>query len=842
MKFGCQTILWGIEPYNMERMLDYIADCGYEGVEFFQHPDVLTAKLGDIEALRAHCERRKLTILGFSGGPIDDRVSYLRGWKAPYVYLDSWDARAPGWLAEGYRLAVHPHYLKKGDSELTGDKMLKQHDFVVVLDTAHAALRRESMTRLLSQHWKRLAAVHITDWRPGFGRVSPMYARGFTEIGNGSLSGKEIPEVLEFLTTRGFDGFAVVEQYYSEGVIEESVLQSARWLAETKFMKPGPGQLTAQPQMFNLAESSGSAPTLSFGDPDFPVALQDLACRDVGQLYNRISDEVLRHLGKKCLAVALWSFSELDQVFALQSLRPIQTLTQELMTVIESGFAASAKAVWVPFTDAPVAEAMATALPRGAAGRWRIPVRSSWNPNQCRLMLDLFAAEPGDIQLDTIHHPFVARAVRKAFDAQMDKIALSVTADLNEAIVGTQSLLDLCREIRRITKKRLNCEAVALFIADRSKTRLSPVPADGLLGSDRQPKNDGYYEIGDGQLTTKIWQSGEPAFLGRDGSQHLPLPSKFLLDTETPSENRVLSMPVVDTARDNVGLVRCANKKGGAGGVCNFSDDDLVILDGLLQQAIPAIRLRQSELYKSEELTEISHELKRPIAALRGVLFTMRNEFAKRGVSFGHDYMGDAVAWGNLLSAVIRQLDYSNLSPKPRFERVLVIGDILAPTVTQLHWQLREAGFPPERISYEGWRMIPAIYADPNMLQQVFFNLFDNAIKYADPDRMDQFRVKVICSDEGDAFRFRVQDWGIGIPSGMKESIFNKGVRGPDEEVGPIFGTGLGLWIVQRLVKLHGGRISVTRLSNPTEFTLDLPRSLERPPERKPERKYQELT
>lgn len=102
---------------------------------------------------------------------------------------------------------------------------------------------------------------------------------------------------------------------------------------------------------------------------------------------------------------------------------------------------------------------------------------------------------------------------------------------------------------------------------------------------------------------------------------------------------------------------------------------------------------------------------------------------------------------------------------------------------------------------------LPAVWADPALLAQLFDNLIGNAFKYVAPGTPP--RVTISASDETPGWvTVRVSDNGIGIPEDQRTKVFesfHRAGRG-----GSYRGTGLGLAICKRIVERHGGSISVT--------------------------------
>ena len=104
-------------------------------------------------------------------------------------------------------------------------------------------------------------------------------------------------------------------------------------------------------------------------------------------------------------------------------------------------------------------------------------------------------------------------------------------------------------------------------------------------------------------------------------------------------------------------------------------------------------------------------------------------------------------------------------------------------------------------------RLAPGVVADIDRgaLRQVLLNLLDNAVRYGPPGQ----NVTIITSSAGDNWTLEVADEGAGIPPDERERIFAPYYRMTRDAGGAVGGTGIGLAVVRRLVKEHGGRVHV---------------------------------
>ena len=100
------------------------------------------------------------------------------------------------------------------------------------------------------------------------------------------------------------------------------------------------------------------------------------------------------------------------------------------------------------------------------------------------------------------------------------------------------------------------------------------------------------------------------------------------------------------------------------------------------------------------------------------------------------------------------------------------------------------------------------------------FNLISNAIKYS-----NMGTTIILKGDTDDKFvRIEIHNYGIGIPKGEEELIFQQWKRGGNASHASPEGTGLGLYLSRELIRALGGDLVLRRNTNPTIFELKIPR------------------
>jgi signal transduction histidine kinase len=117
-------------------------------------------------------------------------------------------------------------------------------------------------------------------------------------------------------------------------------------------------------------------------------------------------------------------------------------------------------------------------------------------------------------------------------------------------------------------------------------------------------------------------------------------------------------------------------------------------------------------------------------------------------------------------------------------------------------------------------RLDGELNGDRELMEYAVFNLLTNAVKYSPPHT----QISVTSEARGDELRISVKDQGIGVDSKELKSIFQKFYRTKRAEASGETGSGIGLSIVEQIVKVHGGKIEVaSEVGKGSCFTVVLP-------------------
>ncbi len=228
-------------------------------------------------------------------------------------------------------------------------------------------------------------------------------------------------------------------------------------------------------------------------------------------------------------------------------------------------------------------------------------------------------------------------------------------------------------------------------------------------------------------------------------------------------------------------------------------------------------KFREAEELKSTFISIISHELRTPVALIKGYVETLRREDAQWDPTVIDDSLGVIEEETDRLAAMIEDLlDASRLQAGALGLNRAELS--LAPLLERMLARFRTQSDKHE-FSLEITADLPSVNADEARLRQVLSNLLSNAVKYAPAGG----KIRLQCRQESDSVILCVQDEGPGIAAEDVTRIFDRFYRG-QEMSKRSKGTGLGLYLAKAIVEAHGGDIWVDeRVKDGARICFSLP-------------------
>src|SRR6266480_5736856 len=247
--------------------------------------------------------------------------------------------------------------------------------------------------------------------------------------------------------------------------------------------------------------------------------------------------------------------------------------------------------------------------------------------------------------------------------------------------------------------------------------------------------------------------------------------------------------------------------------------DDAGLTTGAVVLCHDITQLKRLDQIRSDFVANVSHELRTPLSILRGYIETLldnpktsREELSRiLEVMERHSkrlgLLVDDLLNLARLEASDTNLDISQVRVSELFNNVIrdwkgKLGKKNLKVVVDL---------PPDA---------PVIRADGTRLQEVLYNLLDNALKYS----RENGEIRLQAAGRGSEIVLSVSDNGIGIGKDDLPRIFERFYRADKARGRELGGTGLGLSIVKHIAQLHGGRVEAeSELGRGTTIRVLLP-------------------
>ena len=241
------------------------------------------------------------------------------------------------------------------------------------------------------------------------------------------------------------------------------------------------------------------------------------------------------------------------------------------------------------------------------------------------------------------------------------------------------------------------------------------------------------------------------------------------------------------------------------------------VLHGLVILAMDVTSQMEWEQLRREFAANVSHELKTPLTSISGIAEIMKDGMIKGDdvVHFAGHIHREAERMISLIRDTIRlsQLDEGAVD---RERQELDLYQIALETARQLEDAAQRSGVTFE---IDGGPS-PILGVGP-IVEEVIYNLMDNAVKYNVPGG----KVSVTLSDKEEAIELAVSDTGIGIPKEDIDRVLERFYRVDKSHSGTVSGTGLGLSIAKHGAALHGADLQIdSKLGRGTRVTVSWPK------------------
>lgn len=235
-----------------------------------------------------------------------------------------------------------------------------------------------------------------------------------------------------------------------------------------------------------------------------------------------------------------------------------------------------------------------------------------------------------------------------------------------------------------------------------------------------------------------------------------------------------------------------------------------------------AEQLRRLEAVRREFVSNVSHELKTPLTAIKGFVETLLDGAIDDRAQAREFLTIISRHVERMIGIIVDLLTLSQLEERPDGEQIPfeehTLRDVIACAAQLCEHSAREKAIVitvqcPEHVRCR---------INASLLEQALINLIENAIKYSD----SAAGVDVLVEDAADMTTIQVRDYGQGIPAEHLDRIFNRFYRVDKARTRKLGGTGLGLSIVKHIAQAHGGWAEVaSEVGKGSTFSIYIPRS-----------------
>ncbi len=248
------------------------------------------------------------------------------------------------------------------------------------------------------------------------------------------------------------------------------------------------------------------------------------------------------------------------------------------------------------------------------------------------------------------------------------------------------------------------------------------------------------------------------------------------------------------------------------------SEDEMGYLAASLSYMAGEIARQEDDQKKF--VANVSHDFRSPLTSIRGYLEAMIDGTIPPEMH--EKYLGIVLNETDRLTKLTNGLlTLNNLNARGMLleKADFDINQVIRNTAASFEMTCREKTIAIELVLTEDKMLVNA---DMSKIQQVLYNLLDNAIKFSHHDSV----IKIETTEKGSKVFVSVKDSGIGIPKEDQKQVFERfyksdASRGKDKK-----GTGLGLSIVKEIIKAHGENINViSTVGVGTEFIFSIPKS-----------------
>lgn len=240
------------------------------------------------------------------------------------------------------------------------------------------------------------------------------------------------------------------------------------------------------------------------------------------------------------------------------------------------------------------------------------------------------------------------------------------------------------------------------------------------------------------------------------------------------------------------------------------SEDEVGLLGSSFNQMADTLvanmeEIKQIDKLRRELVANVSHDLRSPLASIQGYLETILDKEPaikpEERTKYYEIVLRNTKKLGSLIEELFELSKFDAQDVQPDMEQVSM-AELAQDLVQQFKPIAEQKGITLKAVLSD--EPINLVYADIALMERAISNLIDNALKHTPEGGM----VSIISTNENENVSFTISDTGNGIAEENIQRIFDRFYQeDPSRTVGA--GAGLGLSIAQKILELHGSKLSV---------------------------------
>lgn len=390
---------------------------------------------------------------------------------------------------------------------------------------------------------------------------------------------------------------------------------------------------------------------------------------------------------------------------------------------------------------------------------------------------------------------------------------------------------DYLNEVSKSISEVMSAESCSIFLTDKLDSKQLRLAGSTIKDWEKLDSEKVTYVLSEKEcwnhLTSLVAVENRPVLCNDTGYWQQKKTKGKIERYQNHNVQSFIGAPISDKNGKVKGVIRCNNKltKNENEYFNNsFSTYDIGILKRLTSicEFFSAVYDSYDDIYNL--LTFVSHESNAPLHYFQGAIRELRHELKhnqlekKRMINLIENLDGTSKLLNVLNTNWTIPLGMHSI---PSIYACNLYGDVIAVVVGMLRPTCNYHGIT---IEYDGIKTFPTpIFVDPLALQQVFYNLLINSIKYINSDRSP---IKIISKSWANKVSVYVFNYGIGVPEGEEELIFEYKYRASNTKDVNQRGQGLGLYVCRKILSSYTASIYVEKRQEPTVFAIDFPKKL----------------